>query len=101
MLVRREAVVGAGLDEHGAAFTHRNVLALDVQHTGALQNDVDLVILVWLLPVGLRRDEDVDAELEAGGLVNDLIASAGLLQPLPDSGELERVHARDATSPAR
>lgn len=78
VFVRREAVVGTGLDEDGTAFLHRNLLPLDLEHTAAFEDDVDLVVHVGLLAVGLGCDQNVDAQLEAGGLVEDLVSSAGL-----------------------
>jgi hypothetical protein len=42
------------------------VTPLDLEHPASLQDDVDLVVFVWLLPVGLGRDEHIDAKLEAG-----------------------------------
>jgi hypothetical protein len=92
MLVRGEAVVGAGLDENGTSLPDWDLLTFDLQDPGALEHDVDLVVLVRLLPVGLGCNEDVDAELEACGFVHDLVASAGLREPLPCSGDLERTH---------
>ena len=58
-------MVGAGLDEDGVALGHRDALALDLEHARPFEDDVDLVVVVGLLPVGLGRDEDVDAELDA------------------------------------
>src|SRR6266516_4001502 len=49
VLVGGEAMVGARLDEDGAPLLHRDLLALDLQHTGALEHDVHLVVLVGLL----------------------------------------------------
>ena len=45
-----------------------------------------------LLLVGLRRDEHVHPDLEAGGVVDDLVATAGLTELLLDGCNLERVH---------
>src|SRR5262249_29961563 len=98
VLVGGEAVLRAGLDEHGAAFAHRPFLALDLEHAAAFEDDVELVAVVRLVAVGLGCNEDVDTELEAGGLVNDLVASSGLGKPLSDSGYLECMHVQDATS---
>jgi hypothetical protein len=89
LLVRREAVVGAGLDENGASLTDSHLLALDLQRAGALEHDVELVVLVRLLTIRLGRDQDVDADLETGGVVDDLVPSTGLVEPLLDRGDLE------------
>ena len=50
-------------------------LALDLEGSFAFEHDVDLVVGVRLLPVRFRGNQDVDADLEAGRLVDDLIAS--------------------------
>src|SRR5207248_10922589 len=62
----------------------------DGEHAVSLEHDVDLVVLVRLLAVGLRCDQDVDAEFEAWGGVDHLVA-AGLSQPFPDGFDVERV----------
>jgi len=59
---------------------------------------------VRLLPVGLRGDEHIDAHFEAGGLVDDLVATTGLAKPFFDGCHLERVHGsnlRDADGQAQ
>ena len=58
---------------------------------GALEDDVDLVVLVRLLAVGLRRDEHVHADLEPGRRVDDLVAAAPLLQPALRRLDVEEV----------
>lgn len=78
MLVGREAMVGSGLHKDGAPLLDVNLLALDLQHPGPLEDDVDLVVLVRLLPVRLWSDKDVDTDLEAGGFVDYFVATAGL-----------------------
>jgi len=40
-----------------------------------VEHDVDLVVCMRLLAVGLRRDEHVHADLDAVGLVHDLVAA--------------------------
>ena len=47
------------------------------------EHDVDLVVHMRLLAVGLRRDEHVDADLEPGRLVDDLVPASSLLEPAP------------------
>lgn len=92
VLVRGEAMVCAGLDEDGAALTDRYLLAFDLEDACALENDVDLVVFVRLLPVGLWGNQDIDTELETSGFVNDLVASAAFAQTLLGGADLERVH---------
>ena len=46
-----------------------------------LEDDVDLVVGVRLLPVGLGRDEHVHADLEPRRLVDDLVPAARFLEP--------------------
>jgi hypothetical protein len=74
-------MVGARFDEDRAALLHRDLLPCDLQDPCAFEDDVELVVLVRLLPVRLGRDEDVHAKLETGGFVDDFIPSAGLGKP--------------------
>jgi hypothetical protein len=92
MLVGREAVVGAGLDEDCCPFTNGNVVPLHLENARAFENHVELVVLVRLLTVRLGRDEDVDTDLEAFGRVHNLVSAPGVGKPLLDRGDLERVH---------
>ena len=92
MFVRGEAMLGPGFDEDCPAFLHRNLLAADVEDAGPLEDDVQLVVRVRLLAVGLRSYQAVHADLEAGGLVDDLVATAGLTEPLLDGCNFECVH---------
>ena len=94
VLVGGEAVVGSRRHEQRAAFLERCLDALDFQHAAAFEDDVHLVVLVRLLPVGLGRHEDVDADLEPGGRVDDLVAAAGVAQLPAGHVDVERVHAR-------
>src|SRR4051812_47906957 len=64
LLVRGEAVLRSGLDEDRVAFLHVDRRAVDGERAAALEHDVDLVVVVRLLTVGLRGDEDVHAELD-------------------------------------
>ena len=50
--------------------------ALDLENAASLEHDIDLVFVVGLLAVGLRGDEDVDADLEPRRAVDDLVAPA-------------------------
>ena len=92
VLVRAEAMIGAGLDEDGRAFRHGNLLAFDLKDACALEDDVELVVIVGLLSVGLRGYETVDTDFEAGGLVDDLVPTAGVMEPLLDSCDFEWMH---------
>jgi len=62
-------------DEERVAETSLDSLALDLEHTASFEDDVDLVVLVRLLAVRFRSNELVDPELEAGRLVQDLVAA--------------------------
>jgi hypothetical protein len=86
-------VVGPGRDEDGRALLHARRLAFHLQDAAALEDDVDLVVLVRLLPVRLRSDEDVDPDLEPRRLVDDLVAAARLLKPAPGRFDVERVQS--------
>src|SRR5436853_583576 len=89
-------MVRARGDEAGVADVHRDALALDVEHARALEHDVDLVVVVRLLPVRLGRDEDVDAELETRRLVDDLIPPAGRARPARSAAQAGTALARSA-----
>src|SRR5438270_6458175 len=97
LLVRREAVLDAGFDEDRLSNLDRNALVADLEHAGAFEADVDLVVGVRLLAVGFRGDEDVDAELEPLRLVDDLVAAALAAEALDGAGHPERMHRRDRT----
>ena len=56
---------------------------LDLEDAAALEHDVDLVLVVRLLPVGLGSDEHVDADLEPGRGVDDLVAASALDERAP------------------
>jgi len=90
-------VVGAGLDEHRVAFLDRHLGSFHGQDAAALEHDIYLVVLMRLLVVRLRRDKDVHAELEAGRIVDDLIAAACGAELLDDRADAERMHGPDAT----
>ena len=61
-------MVRLSLDEDCVALLHGHGLPLDVEDPLAFQDDVDLVVLVRLLAVGLGCDQHVDAQLEPAGL---------------------------------
>ena len=70
-------MLGTRGHEDGLAPVHIDLLPFDLEGSAALQHDVDLVVLVRLLTVGLGRHEHVYPELETRRLVDDLVASAG------------------------
>ena len=46
---------GSGFDEDRGALSDWDLLSLDFEDACALEDDVELVVLVRLLPIGLRR----------------------------------------------
>src|SRR5207245_11073859 len=77
LLVTCELVLRTGFDEHGMAFVDRDGRPLDVERAAALEDDVDLVDVVWVLVVRLGGDERVAGDLDAGAVVQDLVAAGG------------------------
>jgi hypothetical protein len=75
------------------ALADLDLLALDLECAPPFEDDVHLVVHMRLLAVGLRRDEHVDADLEAGRLVDDLVPASRLLEPAPRHFDVQRVHA--------
>ena len=71
----------------------------DVEDAVAVEHDVHLVVVVGLLPVGLRRDEHIDAELEARGLVHDLVAASRCAELLDHGRHAELVHSGRLSRP--
>ena len=63
LFVGAEPVNRPGRHEDGVPLPQVHRLALDVELPGSLEHHVDLVVVVRLLPVRLRCDEHVDAEL--------------------------------------
>src|SRR5204862_7781539 len=92
LLVGGEAMLDTCLDEDRFPDLHRHTLVSNLEHAGAVEPDVDLVVGVRLLAVRLRGDEDVDAELEPGRLMDDLVAAARAAPTLDDVAHTERVH---------
>ena len=84
-------MLGARRDEQRHPLAERGRRVLDLEDAAALQNDVHLVLVVGLLPVGLGGNEDVDADLEAGRGVDDLVAAATLAQRSAGCVDVERV----------
>jgi hypothetical protein len=66
-------------------------LALDLERPAAFEDVVDLVVLVRLLAVRLRCDEDVDADLEAWRGVDDLVAALAGGEAVADGADAERM----------
>src|SRR5207249_7019479 len=100
VLVGAEAMIGSGRHEDRVALAELERLALDVEHSRALEHDVDLVVGVRLLAVRLRGDEDVDADLEAGRVVDDLVAAAGLGEAALDALDVEGFRDRQRRASA-
>src|SRR5262249_37857739 len=71
----------------------------DLERAPALEDDVDLVVLVRGLAVGLRRDEHKDADLETGRAGGDLVNAGGRRQP--PLGPLDIERAGRPHAPAR
>jgi hypothetical protein len=94
-------VLRMGGDERGLALTKLDLRALDFQGPGALEDDVDLVVLVGLLAVGLRCHEHVDPDFEAGRLVDDLVAARPGSEPALDFGDLEPIAGCGQTAALR
>src|SRR5580765_5387136 len=101
VLVSREAMLGVCLHEDSAALLDSHLLTLHLEDARAFEHDVELVVLVRLLSVGFRGDKYIDPDFEAGGFVDDLIATTGLPKPFSDGCDFEWVHDREPTSPGR
>ena len=65
LLVADELVLRTGGNKDRVAFTQINLLAFDLKRSSALKDDVDLVVDVGLLMIGLGGDKVVDADLKA------------------------------------
>jgi hypothetical protein len=86
-------MLGVCLHEDSAALSDGDLLTLYLKDARAFKHDVELVVLVRLLSVGLRGNEHIDPHLEASGFVDDLIATTGLPKPFSDGCDFEWVHA--------
>jgi hypothetical protein len=84
-------VVGSGGDEERLPLRDGQLLALHGEDARPLEHHVDLVVLVRLLAVGLGRDEDVDADLQARRLVDQIVAAVPRGEPALDLCDLEAV----------
>jgi hypothetical protein len=60
LFVADELVLGTGGNKDRVAFTQVNLLAFDVKRSSAFKHDVDFVVDVGLLMIGLGGDEDVE-----------------------------------------
>jgi hypothetical protein len=74
--VGREAVACTCWNEYRLPNFERYRLAFNIEYAAAVEYDVQLVVVVWLLSIGLRCDEDVHADLEARREMDDLIATS-------------------------
>ena len=97
LLVRSETVLVPCRHEQRTTLLERSGDAPDLEYTAALEHDVDLVLLVRLLAVGLGRDQHVDADLEPGRRVDDLVPATPLDEFLPCLVDVERVHRAQPT----
>jgi hypothetical protein len=97
LLVRRETVLDTRFDEDRLPDVDRDALVSDLEHAGALEPDVDLVVFMRLLAVRFRRGEEIDADLESDGFVDDLVATARGSQALDGVADPEGVHGGDGT----
>ena len=94
-------MVGPGRHEGGLALFDRDLLALYGQRPTALEDDVQLVVCMRLLPVRLGSDEHVDADLEPGRPVHNFVAAVGVQQLLARGFDVERGHAPTLTATSR
>ena len=101
LLVRRKAVLGSGWHEQRPSLLQRRLHAFDLEHPAAFEDDVDLVVLVRLLAIRLRRDEHVDADLEPGRGMDDLVAAAALGQLPAGRIDVEGMHGGNVACNAR
>jgi hypothetical protein len=81
----------AGLHVNGAPLFDRDLLTLDVERAPAFEDDVNLVPLMWLLPVGFRCHEHINPELDAGRRMDDFVASAAGREAIRDPLDVKRV----------
>ncbi len=94
-------MLDACLDEDRLAFAKGDRLPHHLEDAAAFERNVDLVVLVWLLAVGLGSDEDVDADLEPRRLVDDLVTAVRRHEPSPRLLDPEAVHGSTLTNPVR
>jgi len=89
VLVRDESVFSAGGDERRVTFVKLEMLSLDVEHSCAFEHDVDLVVCVRALVVGLRRDKRVDTDVKSPRLVDGLVTTVDSAQARLGSADIE------------
>jgi len=91
MLVCAEAVVCAGGDERRATFAKLQLLSADIERASPFEDDVKLVALVDPLVVRFGCDKRVDADLESGRLMDELIATVSGAQACLGFRDVKRV----------
>ncbi len=84
-------MLGACRDEQRHPLVEGRRRLLDLEDAASFEHDVDLVLVVGLLPIGLGRDEDIDADLEPRRGVDDLVAAASSDERSPRRIDVERV----------
>jgi hypothetical protein len=99
--VARELVHGAGRNEDGIALRQREFIAFNRQDAAAFEHDVDLIVLVRLLVVGLRCYENINADFDAWRLVDDLIPAVAGGEAHSSRAHVERVRAAHERSTGR
>ena len=85
-------MVGSRRNEGCLALLDRDCLAFDRQDSASRKHDVELVVLVRFLVVGLRSDEHIDADLEPWRSVHDLVAAVRGEEAPANRLDLERIH---------
>lgn len=103
MLVGSEAMLGASRDEQGHAFRERRRGILHLEDAASLEHDVDLILVVGLLPIRFGCDKDVHADLESRRAVNCLVSAATRDERAAGRVDVERVglsrHETSLTAP--
>jgi hypothetical protein len=84
-----EVVVRTSGDESGAALLERKHLVLHPQRPASFEDEIELVPFVRFLAVGVRRGEEVDADLDSRRLVDDLVPAGS--ESLDDAAVVESV----------
>ena len=87
-------MISACFDVDRAALTYGDLVAFDLQRSPPLEHYVDLVPLVWLLPIGLGGDKHVHAELETRRRMDDLVAPISGSEALGDLAHFKSVGER-------
>jgi len=84
-------MLGTRRNEQSHAFDESSRSVLDLEDAASFEHDVDLVLVMGLLPIGLRRDEHVHADLEPRRAVHDLVTTASFDQRMAARVDVERV----------